>query len=128
MSSKEKASAAALTLDKEYRIKFDGKLNFEFSNYSNCFPINSIDYLKDDCLKAYNRSNEADDDNSSISSSDYHNSGSTCFQRSDMKPRCCLEELALAIFHLHTKDAIYNPETSGAEWWTQVIPAQDDIG
>ena len=38
-------------------------------------------------------------------------------------PRCALEELAGAIFHLHTRDCDdYDPETSGAEWWVQSRP------
>ena len=38
-------------------------------------------------------------------------------------PRCALEELAGAIFQLHTRDCDdYDPETSGAEWWVQSRP------
>ena len=35
-------------------------------------------------------------------------------------PRCSLERLARAVFERHTKDACFDPERSGAEWWAQV--------
>ena len=41
---------------------------------------------------------------------------------------CALERLALSIFSHHTRNAEYNESTSGAEWWTQVIEEDDDIG
>lgn len=38
-------------------------------------------------------------------------------------PRCALEELAAAIFQLHTRDCDdFDAETSGAEWWVQSRP------
>ena len=116
-------------LDNNLRIPFDGKLNFEFGNYSRCLSQNPevIECLKKDCLSAFETMNDEGDD-VSVDSTDYHNSGSTYFQRSDQIPRCCLEELALSIFHFHAKDAAYVKEISGAEWWTQVVDSSDDIG
>ena len=58
-------------------------------------------------------------------------------------PRCVLEALALETFRRATREAMrkseesggeedarltYDPETSGAEWWTQVIDDEDEIG
>jgi hypothetical protein len=38
----------------------------------------------------------------------------------DQAPRCSLESMAKAVFELHTKDTVYDPATSGCEWWVQV--------
>ena len=54
--------------------------------------------------------------------------GETFFVAAGATPRCGLEALALSVFRLHTRGATFDPETSGAEWWTQVIDADDDIG
>lgn len=119
----------SLNLDSNNRIKFDGQnLNYEFSSYHNCLPLDLkiIDNLKHDCLEAYNCKTTRIDNN--VSPSDYHSSGSTYFQRADAAPRSCLEDLALQIFHFHTKDTQFIPELSGAEFWTQVVDCQDDIG
>lgn len=119
----------SLDLDSNNRIKFDGEdLNYEFSSYCNCLPLDAkvIDSLKHDCLKAYNCKKPVADNG--VSSSDYHSSGSTYFQRADVAPRSCLEDLALQIFQFHTKNTMFKPECSGAEFWTQVVDCEDDIG
>ena len=36
------------------------------------------------------------------------------------EPRCALERLARSIFEAHTAGVIFDPATSGAEWWAQV--------
>jgi hypothetical protein len=121
----------SIAVDGNSRINFDGELNFDFENFENCLPNNPaiIDVLRDDCFHAFtSRSGLNDDENSSVNSNEYHNSGSTYFQRSDLKPRCRLEELALSIFGFHTKNARFEAALSGAEWWTQVVDSEDDIG
>ena len=78
-----------LCFDSNFRIPFSGKLNFEFGNYSNCLPHSPeiIESLKSDCQIAFDSSNAQDnDDISSVVSNEYHNSGSTYFQRSDQEP------------------------------------------
>jgi hypothetical protein len=121
----------SVAVDENTRIRFDGKLNFDFENFENCLSNDAaiIDVLRDDCLHAFTaRSDLSDEEISSVSSNEYHNSGSTYFQRSDLKPRCRLEELALSIFKFHTKNAKFKDKLSGAEWWTQVVDSDDDIG
>jgi len=51
------------------------------------------------------------------------------------EPRCCLEKLALDVFHHHVpsnensnhgnnnNNFYYDPATSGAEWWVQLRPS-----
>mmetsp|Transcript_25966 Transcript_25966/g.47066 ORF Transcript_25966/g.47066 Transcript_25966/m.47066 type:complete len:425 (-) Transcript_25966:56-1330(-) len=67
--------------------------------------------------------------------SDGYSTGSTFFLPCLMKPRCALEELARTIFRAHVdslegweetgkdgeKKLLYDPERSGAEWWTLVM-------
>ena len=55
--------------------------------------------------------------------------GTTFWVPANAKPKNALERLALEIFKQHTKGcASFDPAASGAEWWTQVIDPQDDIG
>jgi hypothetical protein len=67
--------------------------------------------------------------------SEAYSIGCTYFVPVAMKPRCALENLALRIFHEHTKDlpkGCFIPEQSGSEWWTLVLdanpPNPDDQG
>ena len=73
-----------------------------------------------------------------------YSSGSTFFIPCQMKPRCALEALALDIFKNHTKillekvsssakvdddqspALLFDPERSGAEWWTLVMDTTTD--
>ena len=129
--ARDSVEISDLCFDSNFRIPFSGKLNFEFGNYSNCLSHSPeiIESLKSDCQIAFDSSNAQDnDDVSSVVSNEYHNSGSTYFQRSDQEPRCSLEALALSIFNFHTKDATFRRDISGAEWWTQVVDSGDDIG
>ena len=54
--------------------------------------------------------------------------GCTFWTQSDAKPKTALERLALDIFRFHTRNAEFDASSSGAEWWTQVIDPEDDIG
>lgn len=62
------------------------------------------------------------------STSDNYSAGATFFIRADTAPRCLLESTAMSIFKYYTKSIDYDPARSGAEWWTQVIDARDEIG
>ena len=114
------------------------QLDNGFGNYENCLSHDPvvIDNLTDDCRVAFTALSSNDDSESasdkdemlSISSKQYHNRGSTYFQRSDLPGRCSLEVLALSIFRFHTKNAHFDPHLSGAEWWTQVVDSDNDIG
>lgn len=55
-------------------------------------------------------------------------SGSTFWVGSNAKPATTLERLALEIFRYHSQHAQFEVARSGAEWWTQVIDSEDDIG
>ena len=120
-------------LDHAGRIRYGngGKiLNFQFESFQNCLSsLSSIDQLKNDCIIAFNHGGRISSDmEGDVSSLEYHNKGSTWWITADDIPKCALERLAQKIFFFHTKDVEYDPKTSGAEWWTQVVNATDDIG
>lgn len=46
----------------------------------------------------------------------------------DAKPRFALEQLAQAVFQYHTQGVVFDPATSGAEWWVQLRPSPDVTG
>jgi hypothetical protein len=86
----------------------------------NIFPSSKCAELQRDCAIIFN--------SKSISAADDYSSGSTYFVKPHDKPRTALEELAQKIFLYHTDGMEYDPAHSGAEWWSQVIHPEDDIG
>jgi hypothetical protein len=57
----------------------------------------------------------------------------------DFTPRCTLEQMARDIFEYHTKaqdarigqkntETVFDPSTSGAEWWVQLRPSPEKTG
>ena len=58
-----------------------------------------------------------------------YSTGSTFFIGSNEAPSCFLEHLALEVFAFHAKRlGIQDLKNGGAEWWSQVIHSDDDIG
>jgi hypothetical protein len=80
----------------------------------------SLFTIKSHCLDVFNCRNTG--------SNDSYSTGSTFFIRANESPRCFLEKLALEIFALHTRDCVFDASNSGAEWWSQVIDPEDEIG
>jgi hypothetical protein len=85
------------------------------------FPHSLLEALSRDCAVVFNcKSINAKEEN--------YSTGTTYFIKANEKPRTYLEKMALEIFGHHTSTLSFNPSTSGAEWWTQVIDTRDDIG
>jgi len=61
-----------------------------------------------------------------------YSAGETYWLAANTEPRCALEKLAKDVFDLHTKGKVagedFNALNSGAEWWTLVLDADDDVG
>ena len=76
-----------------------------------------------------------------------YSAGETYWLAADAEPRCALERLAKRVFEAHTREAAaalaaeepgvfknagaaagFDPRRSGAEWWTQVVDVDDEIG
>ena len=92
-----------------------------FASHANALHI--ADEFKDtilrDCERVFTARTREDDA--------AYSAGCTYFVPAQMKPRCALEGLALQIFQAHVKglDGMYNPEQSGAEWWTLVLDVNE---
>ncbi len=86
----------------------------------NIFPGSHCASLQKDCALIFNCK--------SVSTADDYSAGSTYFVKPNEKPRAALEELAQKIFLFHTEGMTFDPNHSGAEWWSQVIHPEDDIG
>lgn len=102
-----------------------------FASYSNAIsmPSSSRASFLSDCSLVFTARTKED--------SESYSTGSTYFLPCLMKPRCALEALAQTIFRAHVdslgecedtetddgdkKKLLYDPERSGAEWWTLVL-------
>ena len=83
-------------------------------------PESSENAFASECLKAFTCR--------AMSSAENYSTGSTFFVHADSKPITLLESLALSIFNFHSKSLSYDASKSGAEWWTQVIDSNHNIG
>ena len=93
----------------------------EFKSYSQCLSSSAALKLKQDCARVFDcKSVDENDDN--------YSTGSTYFKLANEKPSCLLEYYAQSIFLYHTRGLAFDPNSSGFEWWTQVIDSDDDIG
>ena len=88
-----------------------------FASFANALHIHTPESVIKDCEKVCTARTR--DDGAAYSA------GCTYFCPSQITPRCALEGLALQIFQAHVRDmdGMYNPEQSGAEWWTLVMDA-----
>ncbi|CAN0120782.1 unnamed protein product, partial [Phaeothamnion confervicola] len=109
-----------LIVDTDGRIPVAGTLDYQFRSFSAAVPAakdpKELQKLVADCEAAFNaRAREGQ-----------YSTGETYWVQADSEPRCALEALALAIFREHTQEARFAKDRSGAEWWTQVVDAEDD--
>lgn len=112
-----------LIFDETNRISYQGTLNFNIRNFKLSNLIHedkAMTSILADCSTAFTCKNQ--------SKNEAYSSGNTFFIASSEKPRCGLEKLALCIFNEHTMNSEFDRKRSGAEWWTQVIDSDDDIG
>ncbi|KAL7526798.1 hypothetical protein ACHAXR_001660 [Thalassiosira sp. AJA248-18] len=107
-----------------------------FSSYANALSMPSDTHrasFLNDCSSVFTARTKED--------AEGYSTGSTFFLPCLMKPRCALEALAQTIFRAHVdslegcqdssaKDAkkklLYDPDRSGAEWWTLVLDTPSD--
>jgi hypothetical protein len=91
--------------------KGERKMNYSIRSFPSLIP-NVNDSLRRDCRIMFDAKRQRESDPYSV--------GSTYFVPAQMKPRCALEQMAQEIFEFHSKNVIFDPQRSGAEWWTQV--------
>ena len=123
MDIPENEVSPEFVFDPDRRVPHPPSLPFQFQSYSSCLPPSLILALSSDALSAFTARHVSKSTDASYSS------GSTFFLPACMEPRCGLEALAKSIFDHHTRDCKnFDPGCSGAEWWTQCIEEEDDIG
>mmetsp|Transcript_6807 Transcript_6807/g.27821 ORF Transcript_6807/g.27821 Transcript_6807/m.27821 type:complete len:445 (+) Transcript_6807:182-1516(+) len=107
-----------------------------FSSFPNAFALDDDDArraLLADCDEAFTA-------RAATKRKGPYSSGKTYWLAADAEPRCALERLAKHVFDAHVGDAVkrfvanessaqpFDASRSGAEWWTQVVDIDDEIG
>jgi hypothetical protein len=96
---------------------------YAFASFENCiqFAPEHLDTLRKDCETVFTARDKPD--------GAAYSAGQTFFLPANKEPRCALEALAMMIFHKHTEhlpQGMYDPATSGANWWTLVLDENSD--
>lgn len=119
----------------------NGEYPFQFQSFNGAVSkISEYPELLEDMKEAFTSTNleDSDEDSDEDEAKDLGVSSGDTFWVSAAngvdKSSCNLETLALEIFNFHC-DRLgieagkhYDPETSGAEWWTQYIEGDAEIG
>ena len=117
-SEEESEEGEELSIDQDTgRIIAGGTVNYATRVFDNAVRVS--DALLADCKTVFTARETGEEGE--------YSAGSTFFVRADAAPKTALELLALQIFRFHTRDAVFDPARSGAEWWTQVIETEADI-
>ncbi|KAJ8908243.1 hypothetical protein NDN08_008334 [Rhodosorus marinus] len=95
-------------------------INYDFQVYQKALKGN-LELFRHDCEQVFSvRAVRGDEE---------YSSGETYFIGAKEEPAAEVERLAKMIFDFHARNSIgVDLNKSGAEWWTQVIDADDDIG
>eukprot|EP00928_Gymnodinium_smaydae_P054308 TRINITY_DN3810_c0_g1_i3.p1 TRINITY_DN3810_c0_g1~~TRINITY_DN3810_c0_g1_i3.p1 ORF type:complete len:404 (+),score=87.72 TRINITY_DN3810_c0_g1_i3:36-1247(+) len=113
-----------LTLDEDGRVYVEEggePMDFNFRPFPSLLrpDTSALDVLRRDCAAAFTARAARDGS---------YSQGETFWVPANAQPVSALERLAQAIFRLHAEGLAFDPARSGAEWWTQVIDTEDDIG
>ena len=119
-----------LTLDADGRPALDddaeeAELDYETRAFDKMLPLDCIGSIVADCEAVYLKVTTT-----TRGKGIEYTTNATYWASADMRrPRTALEGLALQIFEQHTHGVIgFDRSRSGAEWWTQVVDADSDIG
>lgn len=117
----ESEESVELALDEDGRVGHHGPpLKYDFQHFTADFDAVDVQTLRRDCKVAFTARAKR--------RGDQYSAGKTFWVRADADPSTTLERLALAIFRHHAGHTDFDPARSGAEWWTQVIHLEDEIG
>jgi len=121
-SGEESSSEEDINVDEDGRLAIGGKVNLTTRCFDSALVAGgeATSALLSDCAVAFTARAKG--------SSEELSAGATFWIPADAKPTTSLERLALQVFLFHSRDAIFDVSKSGAEWWTQVINPEDDIG
>ena len=130
------------------RVKFGGTLATEFRAFTRCVVDGALEgpgddpgllsRLAADCEVAFTARALEDSSRAgappggrggeAAAGAATYSSGETFWIGAGDAPRCALERLALGVFAYHARGAVCDPARSGAEWWTQCVGEDDEIG
>lgn len=117
----ESEVSVKLELDEDGRVGHHGPpLDYSFRTFSDAFDVAQLKQLRRDCKAAFTAR--------AAKQGEKYSAGKTFWIGAKEKGATTLERLALDIFKLHAGHTKYDPARSGAEWWTQAINVEDDIG
>lgn len=114
-----------LKVDPSGRVACEGneKLDYSFRSFANVFAGGVPDSLRNDCQTVFTARDAG---------KGKYSAGDTFWvpASADKTQLSQLELVALQLFKYHTRPAegLFDPSTSGAEWWTQCVRPIDDIG
>ena len=116
----DSSSEDELTLDEQGRCIIGGSVDLSTRCFEHALPVVSDSLLADAAAAFTARAAGVGEELSA---------GCTFWVPAvTKKPKTSLEQLALDIFTVHARDAVFEPSKSGAEWWTLVIDESDVVG
>lgn len=125
-SSDSASEGDTLYVSESGRIPYGGHVNYDFASFSSVLrddkgiaaDKSTMEQLCRDAVRTCR-----------VSARDMeYSTGETFWIGCESAPRCSLEQIALDIFHFHSKDAVFDAKKSGAEWWCVAIDPDDDVG
>jgi hypothetical protein len=121
-SGEESSSEEDIDVDEDGRLAIGGKVDLTTRCFDSALVAGggASPALLSDCAAAFTARAKGVGEELSA--------GATFWIPADVKPTTALERVALQVFLFHSRDAIFDVSKSGAEWWTQVIDPEDDIG
>ena len=118
----EESEEEELDIDEVGRVAVGGSVDYGTRCFDGAISIapDALSALCADCHAVFTA--RASGDGEGLSS------GCTFWVGAGTTPTSAIERLALDIFEYHARNADFDAATSGAEWWTQTIDPDDDIG
>ena len=121
-------SEAELLVDSGGRTVLDstrGKFDYSTRVWDHVIPASALPQLVADCARAYLKV-KTTTRHSKIT----YETNATYWVGADAAPQTAIEQLVLDIFRFHTRGHAgeFNVARSGAEWWTQVVDEEREIG
>eukprot|EP00933_Yihiella_yeosuensis_P082696 TRINITY_DN9666_c0_g1_i1.p1 TRINITY_DN9666_c0_g1~~TRINITY_DN9666_c0_g1_i1.p1 ORF type:complete len:424 (-),score=88.41 TRINITY_DN9666_c0_g1_i1:196-1467(-) len=133
--SDSSSEALQLIIDEDGRVGIPGcePPNYSFRSFSKLLPLGDENGKK--VLETLIKDSAAAFTARETGFGERYSRGETFWVSADSTPKTLMETLALELFRLHTSQVVtatgapgFDPTHSGAEWWTQVINSEDDIG
>ena len=109
-----------LSLDEHGRTAISGTCDYRPRVWDGVVAEAAVPALVADCKAAYLKVTTQ-----TAMTGITYSTNATYWVGADTAPRTALERFALSVFQFHSRRAHFDPNRSGAEWWTQVVSARD---